>query len=119
MARILVIDDEEDSRELVVQALQDEHEIYTLENWVHATDYIFQYNIDLILIDINMPGLKGDKLTEVLLKHAKSRPLNIVLFSGLDEAEVRQKTEQVKANGYILKTFDKNLLRTRVRRFLK
>jgi len=120
MAKILVVDDEQDSREMVEQALGQEHEVFAVENWVHVADYIFKYEIDLILMDVNMPGLKGDKLTEVLLRQSRTKkPLKIVLFSALDEAELQQKVKEVNAAGYILKTFDKNLLRLRIGRFLR
>ena len=119
MATLLVIDDTEDVRNLTTQVLSDEHEVLTLDSWVHATEYIFKHDIDLILLDINMPGLSGDKLAEVLMKSVKSKPVNIVLFSAMDEDELRRKTKDVGALGYIPKTFDGNLLRSRVRRFLK
>ena len=119
MATILVIDDSEDSRNLVTQVLGSEHEVFAIESWVYATDYIFKHDIDLILLDINMPGLSGDKLAGVLMKSVKSKPLNIVLFSAMDEADLRRTAKEVGAKGYIPKTFDGNLLRSRVRRFLK
>ena len=119
MATILVIDDTEDVRNLATQVLKEEYEVFAIDSWVHATDYIFKHNIDLILLDINMPGLSGDKLAEVLMKTVKSKPVNIVLFSAMDEAELRKKTKESGALGYIPKTFDGNLLRSRVRRFLK
>lgn len=120
MAKILVIDDELESREMVKQALEGDHEVFMVENWVHVADYIFKYDIDLILMDVNMPGLKGDKLTEILMRQSKtSKPLKIVLFSALDEAELKEKVKEVNAKGYILKTFDKNLLHLRVSRFLR
>ncbi len=119
MATLLVIDDSEDTRTLVKQVLGEEHEVLTIDSWVHATKYIFKHNIDLILLDINMPGLSGDKLAEVLMRSIKSKPLNIVLFSAMDESDLRRKAKEVGAKGYIPKTFDGNLLRSRVRRFLK
>lgn len=119
MATLLVIDDTEDVRNLATQVLSEEHEVHAIDSWVHATDYIFKHDIDLILLDINMPGLSGDKLAEVLMKSVKSKPVNIVLFSAMDEGELRKKTKEVGAMGYIPKTFDGNLLRSRVRRFLK
>jgi DNA-binding response OmpR family regulator len=119
MATLLVIDDSEDVRNLAMQVLIDEHKVYTIDSWVHATEYIFKYSIDLILLDINMPGLSGDKLAEVLMRSVKSKPVNIVLFSAMDKAELRRKAKEVNAMGYITKTFDGNLLRSRVRRFLK
>ena len=119
MATILVIDDSEDTLNLVTQVLEEEHKVFAIDSWVHATDYIFKHDIDLILLDINMPGLSGDRLAEVLMKTVKTKPVNIVLFSAMDEAELRRKAKEVGAKGYIPKTFDGNLLRSRVRRFLK
>ncbi len=119
MATLLVIDDSEDTRTLVKQVLGKEHEVLTLDSWVHAAEYIFKHNIDLILLDINMPGLSGDKLAEVLMRSVKSKPLNIVLFSAMDESDLRRKAKEIGAKGYIPKTFDANLLNSRVRRFLK
>ena len=119
MATILVIDDSKDTLNLVTQVLEEEHKVFAIDSWVHATDYIFKHDIDLILLDINMPGLSGDKLAEVLMKTVKTKPVNIVLFSAMDEAELRRKAQEVGAKGYIPKTFDGKLLRSRVRRFLQ
>ncbi|MCP4402847.1 MAG: response regulator [bacterium] len=119
MATLLVIDDSEDVRNLTSQVLSDEHEVLTIDSWVHATEYIFKHDIDLILLDINMPGLSGDKLAEVLKKSVKSKDVNIVLFSAMDESDLRRKAKEADAMGYIPKTFDGNLLKSRVRRFLK
>ncbi len=119
MAKILVIDDSEDVLSLAKQVLSEEYEVFAINSWVYATDYIFKHDIDLILLDISMPGLSGDKLAQVLIKSVKSKPLNIVLFSAMDEADLRRTAKEVGAKGYIPKTFDGNLLRSRVRRFLK
>ncbi len=120
MAKILVVDDEQESCEIVKQAMGEEHEVLTVTDWLQVSDYIFKHNIDLILMDVKMPGLAGDKLTEVLMKYSKpERPINIVLFSALEETELQQKAKEVNAKGYIVKTFSKNLLRVRINRFLK
>jgi hypothetical protein len=42
-----------------------------------------------------------------------------VLFSSIDEFELRQKARKVGAKGYIPKTFDEKVLRTRVEKFLR
>jgi PleD family two-component response regulator len=119
MATLLVVDDSADVRKLAVHALSGEHEVFAIDGWVQAAHYVMQYEIDLILLDINMPGLNGDKVAEILMKHVKSKPVNIVLFSTMDEAELRRTAKKVGAIGYIPKTFDGNFLQSRVRRFLK
>lgn len=119
MATLLVVDDSADVRNLAVHALSGEHDVFAIDGWVQAAHYVMQYDIDLILLDINMPGLSGDKVAEILMRRVKSKPVNIVLFSTMDEAELRRTAKKIGAIGYIPKTFDGNFLQSRVRRFLK
>ncbi len=119
MAKILLVDDSADDREFVMQALEDEHEVFAIDNWIEASEYIFKYDLDLVLLDVNMPGLKGDQVAEILMKSVKGKPLNIVLFSALDENELNKKTLEIGATGYICKTPDVNLLRLRVKKSLR
>lgn len=119
MAKILVIDDLEEIRNLVKRVLGREHEVFAIESWVHAKEYIYNHDLDLILMDVNMPSLSGDKLTEVLMKTVKNKSLKIVLFSAMDEFELRKRARKVGAKGYIPKTLDENVLRARIQKFLK
>ena len=118
MAKILVIDDAEETLDLVEQVLGQEHDILTLSSWVNVAHYVYHHAPDLILMDVNMPGLAGDTLTKVLMKNVKEKALSIVLFSSIDEDELQRKAQQVNARGYISKTFDADLLRSHIRRFL-
>lgn len=120
MATILVIDDAQDARDFVKRALGAEHEVYALEDWTEAATFVVKYKPDLILMDMNMPSIfKGDKIANMLQKSIRGQSLNIVLFSSMDEYELRKKAQEVGANGYISKTFDEKLLRVRVKRYLK
>ena len=73
----------------------------------------------ILLLDVNMPGFKGDKVADLLLKSDQGKSVKIVLFSALDEYALRQKAQEVGAAGYISKTFDEKLLKVRVRRYLR
>ncbi len=119
MANILLVDDSADDREFVAQALEDEHTIFSIDNWIEASEYIFKYDLDLVLLDVNMPGLKGDQVAEILMKSVKNKPLNIVLFSAIDENELGKKAREIGTNGYIAKTPDVNVLRLKVKKALK
>lgn len=118
MARILVIDDEKESLTFTTEVLEREHEVITFDNWLIATDYILREHFDLILVDIVMPGLSGDKLVEILKKKVSHRQLNIVLFSGIDKDVLRHKAEEIGVIGYIHKPCAASLLSLRVKRFL-
>jgi DNA-binding response OmpR family regulator len=119
MAKILVVDDSQETREFVERALGEEHEIFAIDNWMESKEYLVKYDLDLVLLDVDMPGFKGDQIAEILLKRETSKAMHIVLFSAMDEYALRRKAREVGAHGYISKTFDEKLLRVRVRRYLR
>lgn len=119
MAKILAVDDEEEALLFITGALQKDHEVTTAESWLKATEHLLALPFDLIILDINLPGLSGDKLAQVMKKKFSEYPLNIVLFSGIEEAELQQKADEVQAKGYIHKPCPADLFSLRIRRFLK
>jgi DNA-binding response OmpR family regulator len=119
MAKILVIDDSRTDLDFVTDALQNEHEVVTADNWTFALHLIVKETFDLMLIDIKLPGLSGDKLVEALEHQLKDKPLNIVLFSGIDERELQRMTAELGVKGYIHKPCPVGLFSIRVNRFLR
>lgn len=120
MAKILVVDDDQQCLEFVEDILGEEHEVFTVDSWTKINEYLFKHDPDLILLDVNLPGFfQGDKIAELLMNRVKQKPVNIVLFSSMDEYDLRKKAKEAGVKGYICKTFDKHLLRTRVARYLE
>lgn len=119
MAKILTIDDDDDALLFVEGALGKDHEVTTVSTWIKASDELVRESFDLILLDIDMPGLSGDKLADILQKRFVDPPLKIVLFSGLEEVELQKKAEQIQAAGYIHKPCPHDLFSLRIRRFLR
>ena len=50
-----------------------------------STNAIVQYQPDLVLLDVNMPGLSGEKLADVYRSNAKTREARVMLYSSNDE----------------------------------
>ena len=69
-----------------------------------------EFQPDLILLDINMPSVAGERMCEVLKKSSFGRDIPIVLYTGQEEEEVKKITEKVKADGYIIKQMDKAVI---------
>ncbi len=117
MARILLIDNSESSRQLVTQLLGQEHEVIAVESWAKALRYMF--HTDLVLLEVVLPGLSGDKRARMILE-TSGNPPQIVLFAAINKSELRQLSQEVGGGtGYIHKTFDKVLLHAHLRKFLK
>ena len=120
MATIVLVDDTLDVHDFVKRALGKEHTVFTTTQWTDVSTLVFQHDVELILMDVDMPGfMKGDKVTGILKKSLAQKPVKIVLFSAQDEFELRKKAKEVNADGYIPKTSNELLLQRRVRKFLK
>ena len=118
MAKILVVDDSEFVLDLVPQLLEDDgHEVLTATSWAHALKHIFK--VDVVLLDVKMPGLKGDKITTILREEIPDLKAKIILFSGMDKSALEKLAEEVGADGYIQKTMDEKILMSKIRKVLR
>jgi len=102
--KILIIDD--DARHLLTARELLEEEGYLVETHnmgFGATNLIRQLQPDLVLLDINMPALSGDKLAEVVKSHEATKNISIVFYSSNDEDSLRRSVRETGVSGYICK----------------
>lgn len=100
--RVLIIDSDETpvTKELLRQ------EGYTVDTHQIAfgsVSVINLYQPDLILIDINMPGLAGDKLGYLIKSAGRFRDVPIIFYSSNEEDILRCAVKEYKVKGYITK----------------
>lgn len=114
-ARILVVDDTEANRDLLVRRLQrDGHVTATAENGRVALDMLMHEAFDLVLLDIRMPEMDGYELLERLKTHATLRYLPVILISAQDDADSVAKGIAMGADDHLPKPFNPHILRARV-----
>ncbi|MFZ0545488.1 MAG: response regulator [Candidatus Promineifilaceae bacterium] len=108
---ILVIDDEEPVREAVTDILELEHiQVLTAADGQTGID-IFKANaaeIDLVLLDLSMPGLSGVETLQQLRKIDPSA--RILLSSGYDKQDAYHHIGTVEPTGFIQKPYSAALL---------
>ena len=72
MERILIVEDEVKIREELKTFLENNgYEILTINNFENTLDQIKKLDIDLILMDINIPGINGMHLCREIRKTSK------------------------------------------------
>jgi len=105
--KILIIDDSELVLAMAKDALdQAGYQVVTATNGIEANRYIFsKERPDLIIMDIMMPMLDGNKKAKILKENEVSRDIPILLLSSKSKEEMRQLAEESGADGYILKPF--------------
>jgi diguanylate cyclase (GGDEF)-like protein len=77
--KILVVDDEEQMRKLIVSLLSTKgHQCITARNGLEALDKIMGAKYDAVITDVVMPEMDGIALTKELSKHYQSLPVMVV-----------------------------------------
>lgn len=105
--KILIVDDNELVLTMARDALEEAgYEVSTAVDGLQANNYIFAKNKpDLMIFDIMLPMLNGDRKVQMLRQKELGRQTPILLLSGKSEAELRDLTAQAGADGYIHKPF--------------
>ena len=113
--KALVIDDDDIARELIVSVLENGgHETYDLPSPIGATQVILERGIEVVVLDLFMPAMSGDKLAKMLRSNPRLKSLTIVLVSSCDIAQLEAFAVSVKADAVV----PKQEIRTRLLREL-
>jgi CheY-like chemotaxis protein len=114
---LLVIDDDEDMREILSYSLQRPGwEIVEVEHGAAAIDYIAANGLpDLILLDMNMPVMNGWQFAAELRARNLWRVPVVVITAAHDAA---RSASEIGASGFIGKPFDRRSLIGTIERLL-
>jgi len=115
MSKILVVDDTADGRLLLKALLEDEFDISEASSGAECLELIEQDMPDLILLDVNMPGMSGYEVCTTLRKQPHTENLPIIFVSGLDGTEERLAGYEAGANDYVIKPVVHEQLSKKVR----
>ncbi|HXY29675.1 MAG TPA: response regulator [Gemmatimonadaceae bacterium] len=114
-ARILVVDDIEDNRQLLRRRLEKQgHQVVCAEDGRRALDIVHDQAIDLVLLDIMMPELDGFAVLQRLKSSAATRDIPVIVISALDDVESAVRCIEQGAEDFLSKPFDPVLLKARV-----
>ncbi len=116
--KVLVVDDDDVHLYTTRELLQEEQcEVITHKNGFGVTNLVNMVQPDLILLDINMPGLSGDNLAALLRNNDRTRATKVIFYSSNDEASLRESVTRHGVADYICKGNIADL-RSKIRRHL-
>jgi two-component system, chemotaxis family, sensor kinase CheA len=102
--RILVVDDSPLTRELISALLEAVgYDILTAADGVEALHLLSHSQVDLVVTDLEMPGLDGLELTRQLKAHEALNRLPVIILTTRGGEEDRKRGLAVGADGYITK----------------
>jgi class 3 adenylate cyclase/CheY-like chemotaxis protein len=114
-ARILIVDDEPFNRDVLAQELELlDHEAVAAVHGRDALERLESELVDLILLDIMMPGIDGYEVLRRLKDDARLRHIPVIMISALDDLESVVRCVELGAEDYLPKPFDPVLLKARI-----
>jgi CheY-like chemotaxis protein len=114
MARILLADDDKGSLDLVRRALElDGHAVVTAEDGSEALGLLQPGGFDLLVADVQMPGLDGIELARRAVDLLPS--IRLVLMSGYSDVLEQARSLQAKGARLVTKPFAIDRIRAEVR----
>ncbi len=116
--RILIVDDATENIDILAAALTGYRKMIAL-NGERALQLAFSDNPpDLILLDINMPGMDGYEVCQVLKTNEKTREIPIIFLTANTDSESIIKAFEMGASDYITKPFNMGEMLARVKTHL-
>lgn len=118
--KVLIVDDEEDIRELVELYLgRDGYDILACETGEQALEIALAESIDLMVLDLMLPGINGLDVCKKLKANRKTESIPIVMLTAKGEDADVVTGLELGADDYVTKPFSGKVLAARVRRILK
>jgi diguanylate cyclase (GGDEF)-like protein len=119
LPRVLVADDEPANILLISHALQGECEIVRAATGTDVLEHVTLGDIDLILLDVVMPGLDGFEICRVLKSSPLTASIPIIFVTALDERRDETRGFDAGAVDYITKPIHPSVVRARVKTHLE
>jgi len=104
MGSILVVDDELGPRESLRMILKPIYEVHTAANGQEALQFIDREKIDLVTLDLKMPGIPGLDVLREIKKHQED--IEVIIVTGYGTLAIAMEAIRCGAVDFISKPFD-------------
>jgi len=113
---ILAVDDSADNRDLLARYLTREgHTVLLAESGAQALALLEEHPVDLVLLDLIMPGMNGSEVLTRMKAHNELRALPVIVISGQQDMDGIISCIEAGADDYLFKPFNQTLLQARIR----
>jgi adenylate cyclase len=113
--RILVVDDNENNREVLSRKLvRQGHQPFQAKDGVEALEMLRAESYDAVLLDITMPRKDGYAVLEELKADNALRHVPVIMISAIDSTESIVRCIQMGAEDYLPKPFNTEILQARL-----
>ena len=113
---ILIVDDDTTSLKLAKSILDQEYRVATVNSGEMVFKYLAKNRPDLILLDLNMPGMDGFEVMEKLKANPDYEGIPVIFLTATQDPQTEAKCLESGAIDFVVKPFVPVILQNRVRR---
>ena len=113
--KVFVVDDDPAVRDIICAILEEEYPVQSFESAEECLAALAEKRPDLILLDINLPGMNGYTLCRQLKNDSQLRQIPVMFVSGHDSPEERIAGYDAGGEDFIVKPFEPEELLRKVK----
>jgi two-component system copper resistance phosphate regulon response regulator CusR len=116
--RILLVEDEEKVSRFIVRGLKAEtYAIDAVSDGQEGQEFLSSYSYDLVILDLNLPGLSGTDLLQLIRK--KNTTVPVLILTARDSVADKVRNFECGADDYLTKPFSFAELLVRIKALLR
>lgn len=112
--RILIVDDDPAYAKIVREWIRDKYKVDIVTAGMQAISFLLKLpesdKVDLILLDYEMPVVDGPQVLQMLKQESATSSIPVIFLTGNGTREAVSRVMELKPDGYILKTTQKEEL---------
>ena len=104
MAKVLVVEDDPDSLEIVTKTLERAgHTAVPAANGWEALLALDAHHVDVIVLDLMMPGMNGNAFLRIIRNDQRRKFLPVIILTALNSGEVLRSVSELGVQEWLLK----------------
>ncbi|MBO4760096.1 MAG: response regulator [Spirochaetaceae bacterium] len=100
---ILTVDDDSVMNVHVMSSLKANYRVVTLNSGKAALKFLSENDVDLVILDINMPEVSGFQVYDEMRKIPGKKDVPVIFLTGVEKEDIVSQIIKSGANDYILK----------------
>lgn len=114
---ILIVDDDPTYLRMIYNWLRDDYSVCMASSGMQAMSWLTENKADLVLLDYEMPKLKGSQVLEMMRSDPQTAQIPVIFLTGNSDKKSIMEVLAMKPAGYLLKSIDRANLLENLRKF--
>ncbi|MCR5268154.1 MAG: response regulator [Lachnospiraceae bacterium] len=108
--KILIVDDDATMLRTMKEGLSKKYQVYTAGSGMNAIQILLKMEVDLILLDYEMPVVKGPQVLEMIRSDPKMKDTPVMFLTAKSDRQSISQILGMKPEGYLLKSLPQSAI---------